>query len=72
MGDIVAKIFTGFTQTITNLASGVKDAFVNILYENPEAETKVLSSVAEFGLVFLGISMAIGLVYGAIRLVRGR
>lgn len=72
MGDIVSKIFTGFTQTITNLASGVKDAFVNILYENPEAETKVLSSVAEFGLVFLGISMAIGLVYGAIRLVRGR
>ena len=72
MGDIVSKIFTGFTQTITNLASGVKDAFVNILYENPEAETKVLSSVAEFGLVFLGISMAIGLVYGAIRLVKGR
>lgn len=72
MGDIVSKIFTGFTQTITNLASGVKDAFVNVLYENPEAETKVLSSVAEFGLVFLGISMAIGLVYGAIRLVRGR
>ena len=72
MGDIVSKIFTGFTDTITNLASGVKSAFVNILYENPEAETKVLSSVAEFGLVFLGISMAIGLVYGAIRLVKGR
>ena len=72
MGDIVSKIFTGFTDTITNLASGVKNAFVNILYENPEAEAKVLSSVAEFGLVFLGISMAIGLVYGAIRLVKGR
>lgn len=72
MGDIVSKIFTGFTDTITNLASGVKSAFVNILYENPEAEIKVLSSVAEFGLVFLGISMAIGLVYGAIRLVKGR
>lgn len=72
MGDIVQKIFTGFTQTITNLATGIKDAFLNILYENPEAETKVLSSVAEFGLVFLGISMAIGLVYGAIRMVKGR
>lgn len=72
MADIVSKIFTGFTTTITNLASGVKTAFLNILYENPEAETKVLSSVAEFGLVFLGISMAIGLVYGAIRMVRNR
>lgn len=72
MGDIVQKIFTGFSQTITNLAGGIKEAFLNILYENPEAETKVLSSVAEFGLVFLGISMAIGLVYGAIRMVKGR
>lgn len=72
MADIVSKIFTGFTTTITNLASGIKTAFLNILYENPDAETKVLSSVAEFGLVFLGISMAIGLVYGAIRMVRNR
>ncbi len=72
MADIVSKIFTGFTTTITNLASGIKTAFLNILYEDPEASTKVLSSVAEFGLVFLGISMAIGLVYGAIRMVRNR
>jgi len=72
MGDIVQKIFTGFTQTITNLAGGIKDSFLHILYENPEAETKVLSSVAEFGLVFFGISIAIGLVYGAIRMVKGR
>ena len=71
MGDIAQKIFTGFSQTITNLASGIKDAFLNILYENPEADTKVLSSVAEFGLVSLGISMAIGLVYTAIRMVKG-
>ena len=70
MGDIVSKIFTGFTETITNFASGVKNAFMNILYENPEAETKVLSSVAEFGLVFIGISLAIGLCYGALRLIR--
>ena len=72
MTDIVSKIFTGFTTTITNLASGIKTAFMNILYENPDAETKVLSSLAEFGLVFLGISIAIGLVYGAIRMVRNR
>ncbi len=72
MSDIVSKIFSGFTDTITNLASGIKSAFVNILYEDPSASSKVLSSVAEFGLVFMGISLAIGLVYGAIRLVRGR
>lgn len=72
MSDIVSKIFSGFTDTITNLAGGIKTAFLNILYEDPTASAKVLSSVAEFGLVFMGISLAIGLVYGAIRLVRGR
>lgn len=72
MGDIVTKIFSGFTETITNLASGIKSAFLNILYEDPAASSKVLSSVAEFGLVFMGISLAIGLVYGAVRLVKGR
>ena len=71
MGDIVSKIFTGFADTITNLGKGIKDSFEQILYVDPTAETKVLSSVAEFGLVFFGISMAIGLVYTAIRLVKG-
>lgn len=70
MGDIVSKIFTGFTQTITNLAKGIKDAFVNLIYEDPTAETKVLSTFAEFGLVFLGISIAIGLVYTTTRIIR--
>lgn len=72
MGDIVTKIFTGFTDTIKNLAGGIKDAFLQIFYVDPTAETKVLSGVAEFVLVMLGISMAIGLVYGAIRLIRNR
>ncbi len=70
MTDIVTKIFSGFSTTITSFAKGIKDAFLNILYEDPTAETKVLSSVAEFGLVFLGISLAIGLVYTATRLIR--
>lgn len=70
MGDIVTKIFNGFSTTITNMASGIKSAFLNILYEDPTAETKVLSGLAEFGLVFLGISMAIGLCYTAISLIK--
>lgn len=70
MGDIVTKIFSSFTDTISNLAQGIKSAFENILYVDPLAETKVLSSVAEFGFVMLGISMAIGLVYTAVRLIK--
>ena len=70
MGDIITQIFQGFTDTITNLAQGIKDAFVNIIYVDPTAETKVLSDLAQFGFLFLGISLAIGLVYGAVRLIR--
>jgi len=70
VGDIVKHIFSGFTDTITNFASGIKDAFLQIIYVDPAAETKVLSDVAQFGFVMVGISLAIGLVYGAIRLIR--
>lgn len=70
MGEIVTQIFQGFTDTIRNLAQGIKDAFVNIIYVDPTAETKVLSDLAQFGFLFLGISLAIGLVYGAVRLIR--
>ena len=70
MGDIVQQIFSGFTETITNFATGIKDAFMQMIYTDPAAETKTLSALAEFGFVFLGISLAIGLVYGAVRLIR--
>ena len=70
MSDIVNAIFSGFTETISNFASGIKDAFMQIIYVDPTAETKVLSSLAQFGFLFLGISLAIGLVHMAVRLIR--
>lgn len=70
MGNIVQHIFSGFTETITSFGAGIKDAFLQIMYVDPTAETTVLSDVAQFGFVMLGISLAIGLVYGAIRLIR--
>lgn len=70
MGDIVSKIFTGFAETISNFAGGIKDAFLQIIYTDPAAETKTLSALAEFGFVMLGISLALGLVHMAVRLIR--
>ncbi len=70
MTDIIKNIFSGFSETIKGLAGGIKDAFLNILYVDPSASEKVLSDVAQFGFLFLGLSMAIGLVYGAVRLIR--
>ena len=70
MGDIVSKIFTGFTETITNFAQGFKDAFLQIIYTDPTAETKTLSALAEFGFVVFGITLALGLVHMVVRLIR--
>ena len=72
MGEMVKKIFTSFTDVITNLSSGIKSAFTNIIYEDPTATEKVLSAPVEFALIFAGVSLAVGLVYGAFRLIRAR
>lgn len=69
---MVKKIFTSFTDVITNLSSGIKSAFTNIIYEDPTATEKVLSAPVEFALIFAGVSLAVGLVYGAFRLIRAR
>lgn len=72
MGEMVKKIFTSFTDVITNLSSGIKSAFTNIIYEDPTAAEKVLSAPVEFALIFAGVSLAVGLVYGAFKLIRAR
>lgn len=72
MGEMVKKIFTSFTDVITNLSTGLKSAFTNIVYEDPTATEKVLSAPVEFVLITVGISLAVGLVYGAFRLIRAR
>lgn len=70
MGTLITEIFTGFSEAIKGIAGGIKDAFMNILYVDPSAEALVISDFAKFGFVMLGLSLAIGLVYGAVRLIR--
>lgn len=78
MGEIVKSIFTSFTDVITSLAGGIQSAFSHILWkgvaDSQGAMTYVsangLSDIAQFGFIFLGVSLAIGLVYGAVRLIK--
>ena len=78
MGEIVKNIFSSFTDVISGLAGGIQSAFSHILWKGVTdaqgATTYVaengLSDVAQFGFIFLGVSLAIGLVYGAVRLIR--
>ena len=70
MGELITEMFSTFSTTISGLAGGVKDMFMNLLYVDPAAETLVLSDFAKFGFVMAGLSLALGLGYFIIRKIR--
>lgn len=70
MGDIVSTIFGSVNEVIDGFVEGIRTAFTNLIWEDPDATEKVLSDFAQFGLVFLGISIAVGIAYTIIRMVR--
>ena len=70
MGDIVTKFADGFTGILEPIANGLKTGFSNLLYVDPNAEVKVLSDVAEVGLIIGGMALAVGLVMGIFHFVR--
>ncbi len=72
MGELIRELFSGFTTTIEGLGNGIKTAFMQLLYADPTAESLVLSDVAKFGFVMIGLSMAVGLVYFLFGLIRRR
>ena len=72
MGEMVSTIFTSFTTVIEGLSSGLKTAFTNIVYEDPSAATKVLSAPVQFALIFGGVALATGLLYGIFNWVRNK
>lgn len=62
MNALLTNLFDGFTSSISNIASGLKTAFGNIIYVDPAASTPVVSDIAKFGFIMLGFGMAIGVV----------
>lgn len=70
MGSIVTKFAEGFTGMLQPLAEGIKTGFSNLIYVDPAAEVKVLSDVAEVGLVIGGMALAAGIIMGIFHLVR--
>ncbi len=72
MGDMVSTIFSSFTDVISGLSNGIKTAFSNILYQDPEASEKVISDPVKFALIFAGVALASGLVMGAFHWIRNR
>lgn len=70
MGAIVTTIFESVSGVVTGMVSAFREAFSQLLWQDPTATEKVLSDFAQFGLVFLGVSITAGIVYTIIRMVR--
>ena len=70
MGNIVTKFTEGFTGMLQPLADGLKTGFSHLIYQDPAAEVKVLSDIAEVGLIVGGMALAVGIVMGIFHLVR--
>lgn len=70
MTQVVTNIFSGFSETISGLAGGFKEGFTNLFYVDPSATELVVSDLAQFGFIMLGVGMAIGIVYGLLRLIK--
>ena len=65
-------MFTSFTTVIGGLASGLKDAFANIIYTDPSAATPTLSPLVVFVFVMAGVGLATGILYKIFGMVRAR
>ena len=70
MAELINQIFTGFTDAIKGIASGLKNAFEQIIYVDPLATEKVLSD-AKFAFIMMGLSLAFSIVFLIVRKIRG-
>ena len=71
MSELITTMFSGVNETVTGLATAVKDMFMNLLYVDPTATTPVPSDFAKFSFLFMGVTLAMGLGYFIIRKIRG-
>ena len=71
LSKIIETFTGGFTDMLSASINAIKDGFANFLWEDPAASEKVLSSVAQYTLIFVGIGAAIGLAKLVMHLVRG-
>ena len=69
---LIEAITTGLTALITPIVSAIHEGFLAFLYVDPDADTKVVSDLAIFLMVFFGVSIGVGLVWLAISLFKRR
>ena len=70
MGDLIQAFGDGFTGMLEPMATGIKTGFTHLIYQDPAAESRVLSDLAQVGMLIGGAACAIGLIFGMFRMVR--
>lgn len=71
--DLWAEFLAVFQTLIAGIASGFKGGFMEILYQDPTAQTLVVSDLAKFGFGVAAVGVASALSIGLVkRFVRGR
>ena len=70
MSELLSLLFESFTVVTTGLAGGIKGAASQLIYEDPTADTKVLSDFIQFVFIIAGLSIALTVFFIVFRLIR--
>ena len=73
MSELISVMFSGVSDTVVGLATGIKDMFMNLLFEvgeNGVPDVTQLSEFGKYGFLMMGVSLALGLGYVIINKIR--
>lgn len=65
-------MFDTVSTTATGLGNGIKEMFLNLIWEDPTATERVLSDFSKFSFMMLGVSLVLGLGYVLLKCLRAR
>ena len=72
MSELITQLFGSFPTVVTSLAKGIKDAFGELVWADPLASDKVLSDPIQFIVIFGGVTLGVGLLWGTFSMIRGK
>lgn len=70
MTELFTELWSVLTSAISNFTGAIKDAFLNIIYVDPDASTKVVSDFAKFGFALVGLSLGLSLIYFIVKKIK--
>lgn len=69
---LLEALVAGITGIVTPMIEAIKTGFEEIVYVDPSATTKVVSTIGYFLFAMLGVSIGVGLVWLVISLFKRR